>query len=83
MTVTRVVALAFALVMIAPAAEAAGAAGAADHNVTKGRAHRSRAVIIQLEGKARRHQTRPRWYDHQPLHGARPEFTRGEEQATR
>jgi hypothetical protein len=71
---TRIIALALALFMIAPAAEAAGAAA---HNVTKHQTHRSRAIVILL-GKARPPHTRPRPHEHQPLHGARSQsYARG------
>jgi hypothetical protein len=61
---TRIVALALALIMIAPAAEAA------DHNASKGR---SRAIVILL-GKANPPHTPPRRHEHHPLHGARPQL---------
>jgi hypothetical protein len=64
---TRFVALALALVMIAPAAEAA------DHNVTKHHSHRHHAIVILL-GKTSPPHRRPQRYDHQPLHGAQPRF---------
>jgi hypothetical protein len=67
---TRIVALALALVMIAPVAEAAGAA---EHNVTEHHAHRHHAIIILL-GKANPPHTPPRRHEHHPLHGARPQF---------
>jgi hypothetical protein len=65
---TRIVALALALVMTAPAAEAAD----------QGHAHRHHAVVILL-GKTSPPHRRPQRYDHHPLHGARPQFyARGE-----